>query len=135
VIMEIELPPNVREEDLHKMIRSLEAYRGDQWWFKQENPHEKGRFLTALTLNNMLLGVEDGTVEPNPHNFKNAVMTALYFEKKCRDLMTDFNTSEQKTPTEAQTLAALHAFNGGEQGTFEEFEAMHRALIAASEIK
>jgi hypothetical protein len=82
----VELPPQVREEDVQKMIAALSAFRGDQWWFHEENVVGGGRCLAPLVLQNMMLQLQCGTMEPSMHKFKNLLETALFYEAKAREL-------------------------------------------------
>lgn len=84
--LSIQLPENVREEDVTKMIAALGAFRGDQWWFHEENPVGGGRCLAPLVLQNMMMQLQNGTLEPNMHKFKNLLETAIYYEAKAREL-------------------------------------------------
>ncbi|TLX16231.1 hypothetical protein [Rhizobium sp. MHM7A] len=82
----IEVPPQVREEDVQKMVAALSAFRGDQWWFHEENVVGGGRCLAPLVLQNMMLQFQYGTLEPSMHKFKNLLETAIFYEAKAREL-------------------------------------------------
>ncbi len=82
----LELPPQVREEDIQKMVAALSAFRGDQWWFHEENVAGGGRCLAPLVLQNMMLQFQYGTLEPSMHKFKNLLETAIFYEAKAREL-------------------------------------------------
>jgi hypothetical protein len=82
----INLPLGVREEDIKKMVAALSAYRGDQWWFHEENEVGGGRCLAPLVLQNMNLQFQYGTLEPNMNKFKNLLESAIYYEAKAREL-------------------------------------------------
>lgn len=82
----LELPPQVREEDIQKMAAALSAFRGDQWWFHEENIVGGGRCLAPLVLQNMMLQFQYGTLEPSIHKFKNLLETAIFYEAKAREL-------------------------------------------------
>lgn len=83
---EIDLPKFVRTTDVEKMIAALDSFRGDRWWFQTENANGEGRCLAPLVMHNMLLGIEAGTHEPSVRQLVNALQTALFYERKCREL-------------------------------------------------
>lgn len=68
------------------MVAALSAFRGDQWWFHEENVVGGGRCLAPLVLQNMMLQFQYGTLEPSMHKFKNLLETALFYEAKAREL-------------------------------------------------
>lgn len=80
----LDIPPHVREEDLQRMIAALSAFRGDQWWFKEENPVGGGRCLAPLVLQNIKLKLDSGTLEPSMNQYKNLLESAIYYEAKAR---------------------------------------------------
>lgn len=83
----MKLPAHVREEDVEKMVAALNSYRAHTWWFQTENENGEGRCLAPLVMHNMLLGIEAGTHEPSIFQLKNAVQTALYYQRKYRELV------------------------------------------------
>lgn len=68
------------------MVAALSAFRGDQWWFHEENVVGGGRCLAPLVLQNMMLQFQGGTLEPSMHKFKNLLETAIFYEAKAREL-------------------------------------------------
>lgn len=82
----VQLPLGVRVGDVNKMVAALAAFRGDQWWFHEENVVGERRCLSPLVLQNMLLQFQYGTLEPSMHKFKNLLETAIYYEAKAREL-------------------------------------------------
>jgi hypothetical protein len=94
----IQVPPQVREEDVQKMVAALAAFRGDQWWFHEENVVGGGRSLAPLVLQNMMLQFQYGTLEPSMHKFKNLLETAIFYEAKARELQGKLDA--QITPVE-----------------------------------
>lgn len=99
----VQLPANVREEDVAKMIDALAAFRGDQWWFREENPVGGGRCLAPLVLQNMQLQLQAGTLEPNMHKFKNLLESAIFYEAKARELQVKLDSN---SPREQESLTA-----------------------------
>jgi hypothetical protein len=71
---------------MKKMVAALSAFRGQEWWFKTENPEPDRSCLSPLVLQNMKLGYEAGTIQPTMNQFKNLVHTAIYHQQKCRQL-------------------------------------------------
>lgn len=68
------------------MVDALSAFRGDQWWFHEENVVGGGRCLAPLVLQNLMLQYQYGTLEPSMHKFKNLLETAIFYEAKAREL-------------------------------------------------
>jgi hypothetical protein len=85
----------VNPEDIKRMTEALNAFRAYEWWIQTENPTPEKRCLSPLVMQNMKLGLENGTLEPSMHQYKNLLATAMFFENKCRQLLAE------KTPPTA----------------------------------
>jgi hypothetical protein len=79
------------------MVAALSAFRGDQWWFHEENVVGGGRSLAPLVLQNMMLQSECGTLEPSMHKFKNLLETAIFYEAKARELQARLDSLADPT--------------------------------------
>jgi hypothetical protein len=84
------------------MVGALAAFRGDQWWFREENTVGGGRCLAPLVLQNMLLQLQNGTLEPNMHKFKNLLESAIYYEAQARALQGQIVMSCLNSPSIAE---------------------------------
>lgn len=78
----IEVPLNVDEKDVQKMVNALSQFKGSEWWYGDF----KKDCLSPLVMHNMKLGFEDGTLTPSMIQMNNLLKTALYYEALYRDL-------------------------------------------------
>lgn len=77
----------VREEDVQRMVAALEAFRGDRWWFDTETQElDNSRCLAPLVMQNMLLKLQAGTLDVSLKQVENILKTAIFYERKCREI-------------------------------------------------
>lgn len=72
----------INTADLKKMVSALKAHRGHSWWFDTENENGESTALSPLVLQNMKLGFESGSIEPNMNQVMNILKTAIYYQRK-----------------------------------------------------
>lgn len=77
----------VKEEDVERMVRALNSFRGYDWWYQTENPKPESHCLAPLVLQNMKLGYESGDLVPTMSQFNNLLITAMFYQCKSQNMV------------------------------------------------